>query len=284
MKTLYFTPKQLPWLLRKLIFGISHTLASLAPNTAIRLAYKYLFNPFSLRKYKFRNLDKPLTYSINTQMGDVTCMRFGNGERHILLSHGWGDTCLRFSPLIRKLIEQDYSVWCFDHIGHGKSAGTHCHVFACIIGLKAVTKFIEENGGKLEKIVTHSMGGLALLHMPESFFQNKKIISMSVPVKFLDAMYQKLDDIGISHKMMNLTLQQIFTKFNGTEADLLGIEQKHKIGKQFTYIHDQNDEFAKYSDVKSFLKGLDCQFITTEKFGHNGMVKNAEIIQKIIAI
>ncbi len=83
---------------------------------------------------------------------------------------------------------------------------------------------------------------------------------------------------------MRITLQQIYTKFNGTEADLLCTEQKHKIGKQFTYIHDRNDKFAKYSDIETFLDGLDCEFITTDKFGHNGMVKNAEIIQKIIDV
>ncbi|MGW7291806.1 alpha/beta fold hydrolase [Streptomyces xiamenensis] len=53
---------------------------------------------------------------------DVVVFRSGNGERPVLLLHGWMFRTSRFAPLIRALTERGYSPVAFDAPGHGESS------------------------------------------------------------------------------------------------------------------------------------------------------------------
>lgn len=284
MKKLYFTAQKMPIPLQKISLFVSYGLASTFPSLARKFAIKYLFNPFSRRQYQFRNVEPPQDFSIASKLGDIHLMKFGNGKKQVLLTHGWGDTSLRFSALIKALLDADYTVWSFDHYGHGKSHGNYGHLFACIEGLKVVNEHIHAQGYRLDKIVSHSMGGLALLNMPSSFLADKTIISLSLPVYFFDAMYQKLDDFGISRKVMTLSLDHFAGEFNAEWEQLDAKNHRSKITADFTYIHDENDEFANFDGIQKFLKDSDCQFISTQNLGHNGIVKDSETIKKIVTL
>ena len=214
-------------------------------------------------------------------MGDISCLKFGNGKNHILLIHGWGDTALRFSPLIKTLLEGDNTIWCFDHIGHGNSFGSYSHLFGCIEGVEDVCEFIHTKGHRINKIVTHSMGGLALLNMPASFLSDKKIVIISMPVQFFEAMFQKLDNLGFSQKLMDISLNRVSKEYATEWHTLLPDAHRHKIGADFTFIHDKDDEFSAHKNIQDFLETLDCNFISTSGLGHNGIMKDPATLKQI---
>lgn len=281
MKTVYFSNKKMPWLFRKSVFVFSHSLASIAPPIAIKLSKKLLFNPFSRRQYKFRNITQPEEFIVPISMGNISCLKFGNGKNQILLIHGWGDTTLRFSPLIKTLLQGDNTIWCFDHIGHGNSFGSYSHLFGCIEGVQSVSDFIHSKGYRIDKIITHSMGGLALLNMPDSFLSDKKIAIISLPVKFFESMFQKLDNLGLSQKLMDISLNRISKEYAIEWRSLMPNAHKYKINANFTFLHDKDDEFSSLEDVKNFLENTSCNFSSTSRLGHNGILKDANALNQI---
>jgi alpha-beta hydrolase superfamily lysophospholipase len=82
----------------------------------------------------------------------------------MLIVHGYGEHCLRYDHVARRLNDQGYSVYSYDHRGHGQSPGTLGQVpsfDALIDDMKVMFDLVKaEAGDKPFFVWGHSMGGL----------------------------------------------------------------------------------------------------------------------------
>ena len=180
--------------LRKLGAHIFHRVA---PKTTTKLTLKLLCNPHSKRNYKFKHLTPTQSFSVSTRLGGIQTYLFGNPENPaVLLNHGWADTSRRMEGVIKQLLENGYCAYTFDQIGHGKSEGNISHLFGFVDSLESVIKHIEKKH-PLKAIISHSMGGLATLNLPQEHFSNKRIALISPPVKFFEEMMRTIGKVGI---------------------------------------------------------------------------------------
>ncbi len=162
----------------KALMAFTSTFAKISPNLSADFALKYLFKPYSRRNYDFRTQVPPHeTHTVKTIKGDLALHHFfAKSDEHVILSHGWADTSVRFTYLIDELLKQNLNVWVFDQIGHGKSQGDTAHLFGFIDGLRKSIDFIQSQDHNLKSILGHSMGALAVLNQDEEILKNKKII------------------------------------------------------------------------------------------------------------
>lgn len=91
----------------------------------------------------------------------VTTYRWGDGDRPVLLVHGWSSRTSRFAGLVEALREQGRTVIAFDTPGHGESAGRA----STILDYRALIGRLHAEHGDFSAVVAHSFGVLATFFM-----------------------------------------------------------------------------------------------------------------------
>lgn len=279
-KTLYFGSN--PNLMLKTILKFTTTVFPvIAPRTSLRTSRKILINPFGPRNRTFKEITPSNEMKVDSYMGKVHLYHFSGGSKHILLCHGWADSSQSLESIIKSFLEQGYSVWAMDHIGHGKSDGKESHLFGYIDGLKNVIHFLEQEDVFLEGIIAHSMGGVALLNLEKSFLEKKKFVLMGAPYMFFESMFEKMNQMGIHQKILTNLLDFISKSYNLEWKALDPKSHKFKIDENFLIIHDKLDDFSPFEDFKNFVTGTKAKVFVTDNLGHRKILRDQEVRNKL---
>lgn len=282
MKKIYFKKNKKETLSKKVVRFITFMAATIFPKFTLLVAYKVIANPFSKRRYEFKAVTPDGAIESDTKLGKVKAHYFDGGDKHILLTHGWADTSKSFQTIIEKLLNEGYTVWSLDHIGHGVSEGSISHVFGYIEGLSATIAKIEKKHGPLHGIISHSMGGIAVLNQDEEFLSSKKVIIMAVPFNFFDTIFKLIDDVGISKKVFSLLVKHL-EKTYGRSAPTVNLENHtHKFKDNILFIHDTDDEHCPYSDVYEHVPTSASMLISTNGLGHRGLFKDSKASDAVL--
>lgn len=272
----------------KLMMLFTSTFAKLSERKSADFALNHLFKPYSRRKYEFRTQKKPFkTHKVKSIKGNICLHHFKNTDKntenkHVLLSHGWADTSVRYTHLIDHLFKEGFDVWALDQIGHGKSDGDTAHLFGFIDGVKECIRFIEHNDHNLTAIVGHSMGALAVLNQNERHLKNKKIVMMSAPTKFFENLFINTKKAGVSNKMLLNALERVSKIYGVHWSELDPKKHIHKIAPHFLMIHDKGDPTCSYENFKELVEHTNHKFITTETLGHLKILKD-KVVHKSIS-
>jgi len=260
------------------------TLSTLAPKFSALLGKKVLMKPYGRRKYSFDVIEPERSLNLLTSMGIAHVNLFGSGDRVIIVSHGWGDTSNSFQQMISTLTQQGYLVAAIDHIGHGKSSGSNSHLLSFIETLELLMEQFNEERIKVDAIIGHSMGAIATLNLPSYLLEDKKIILISSPVKFFELMFEKVEQVGISRKLLTRVLESISHKYGKKWQQLTTESNRDKLALDITFIHDKKDRYAPFADVKHFLQQEKTTLITTEGLGHNRILSDTNVINNITQV
>ena len=280
MKAMYFSDKDTPVVFRKFIEATTSSLSTLSPQLFMKLSYKIFMNPRGIRDYQFSTL-KPKEFSVKAHHGAIQVYFLKGGPKHILLTHGWADTSRSFETLISVLIKEGYSIWCFDHAGHGKSGGNASNLFAFIDGLKNVIGSIESKGVELHSLISHSMGGAAILNLDKEYLKEKKIVLIAAPVRFFEEMFNTFKRIGISKKVLTSLLEHVSKDYDKNWETIKPFDQKNKIHKNFLVVHDKKDKQCKYENMLELLDQTEAQLRSSEGLGHRRILKDTETLKAI---
>jgi esterase/lipase len=280
MKAMYFSSKNTSPVFRKIVGVITSSLSTLTPNLFMKLSYKVFLNPRGVRNYNFSTLH-PEEFFAQGHHGDIKVYFFKGGGKHILLTHGWADTSKSFETLVSELLNSGFSVWSFDHAGHGKSEGSVSNLFAFIDGVKSVVDFIEGKGLQIYSLISHSMGGAALLNLEESYLKDKKVVLIAAPVKFFEEMFKTFKRIGVSTKALTSLLGYVSSQYNEAWEKASPMDHKHKIHENFFVIHDKKDKQCKYENMELLLEGTPAALKTSEGLGHRRVLKDEETLKAI---
>lgn len=281
MKKIYFRDTGAPIILRVPVYAAASITSALFPKLAISTAYKVLSKPFGRRKYEFDNPAPTAEYIIPSLLGDIKLYQFGTAKKAVVLTHGWADNVRSFRQIIRSLASDKHSIWCFDHVAHGKSTGDVAHLFAFIDGLERVLKHLDSNDFQLDAIISHSMGGVAVLNLPEEQLKQIKVIPISMPVLFFESLFKTMKKIGVPRKLLLMLLKDAGSKFNKHFENLSPAKNKHKLGPHFLFIHDETDTQSLYKNIVNFTKDTEVQFMKTEGFGHSRILIAPEVLRRI---
>lgn len=283
MKFNYFHGKQQRFGITQLGLAITAAFAKLAPKLSTLVGKQLLLNPHGRRRYQFKQIEPRHELNLVTSMGTAHVNLFGSSREVIVLTHGWGDNSYSFERLIQSLTEQGYMVAAVDHIGHGKSTGNKAHLLSFIETMEILLEHFELERIKVSAIVAHSMGAIATLNLPEASLDNKKIVLISSPVQFFDLMFEKVEQVGISRRLLIRVLEQVSGAYGRTWHQLKSENQRNKLEMDVTFVHDLNDRFAPFEHLKQFIQGHD-KVITTEGLGHSKILGDTKVIDSITRV
>lgn len=92
----------------------------------------------------------------------------GEAKAHVVVVHGYGDHCGRYSPFIDALVQAGFAVHAFDYRGHGRADGRRAFVSIWSHYVDDLDVFLErvkrDAGDKKIFLFGHSHGGLMAVH------------------------------------------------------------------------------------------------------------------------
>ena len=281
MKFSYFNQSENKFGLASMGRSFTSGLSTLTPRFSAFLGKNILMRPYGRRSYKIELIQPEHELNILTSMGIVHVNIFGEGSKVVIVSHGWEDNSQSFQQMILALTKQGYRVAAFDHIGHGKSSGKKSHLLSFIETLNLLTEHFNEEKTPVKAIIGHSMGAIATLNLPFNILKDKKIILISSPIKFFELMFQKVEQVGISRKLLKRVLESISLTYGKTWQQLAAEHHREKLDLGITFIHDRHDRFAPFDDVKHFLNQEKNTLIATEGLGHRKILGDTKVIENI---
>ena len=284
MKFSYFNNGKNEFGFRSIGRTITATMSLLAPRFSALLGRNILMKPYAQREYDFDLITPNKELNLLTSMGIAHINLFGSGNSVIIVSHGWGDTSKSFQQMIISLTQQGYIVAAIDHIGHGKSSGNNSHLLSFIETLELLIEQFNEERIAVDAIIGHSMGAIATLNLPSYLLENKKIILISSPIKFFELMFEKVEQAGISKKLLSKVLENISHKYGKTWQQLSSESNRDKLAFNLTFIHDRYDRYAPFADVYSFLQQEKICLIETEGLGHRKILGDTKVIHNIAQV
>jgi pimeloyl-ACP methyl ester carboxylesterase len=95
-----------------------------------------------------------ITPGTENEEEEIAVYRWGNGERRVLLVHGWAGKAAQFFALISSLLEHRFSVVAFDAPAHGNSSG----VFASGPAFARAALRVDELHAPFYGVVAHCLG------------------------------------------------------------------------------------------------------------------------------
>lgn len=284
MKFSYFNNSGSKFGLRSIARGVTSSLSSLAPKFSAFIGENILLKPYSRRSYSFEQIMPNKELHLQTSMGIAHINLFGAGRRVIIVSHGWGDTGKSFQEMIISFTQQGYLVAAIDHIGHGKSSGNKSHLLSFIETLELSIEHFHEERSEVSAIVGHSMGAIAALNLPDYLLENRKIILISSPINFFELMFEKVEQAGISRKLLTRVLEKISHMHGKTVQQLTTENNRSKLALDLTFIHDRKDRYAPFNDVTRYLEQHSRLLIATEGLGHSRILSDTSVINKITQV
>lgn len=266
-------------------FGLSVTgaMSQYFPRLSNYIGFKFLLNPRAPQQTHFGELQADQQFVLDSQAGQFTVYVFGEGNKVALVSHGWGETSSSFEQVIQSLLEQGFKVVSVDHVGHGESQGSRSHLLSFIDSLDLTIAHCEKQGDTVDTIIGHSMGGMAILNLPEARLQNAKIILIAVPVQFFSLMFDTVERFGISRQLLLGLLDVITARYGKTWIELQSENQLYKLHDKIVFIHDENDRVAPIADTVEYVSKAPVTLIKTQGLGHKRILSDTGVIEHIRA-
>lgn len=213
---------------------------------------------------------------------------WGQGDKTVLLLHGWESKAADYYKLIPRLLEEGYRVLSLDFPAHGNSSGNQTSLPEFI---KTVTQYFNQSQ-RVDAIVAHSLGGTAaftwLLEQKDlkNALDVQKLIligSPIVPVNFFEGAFNFL---GIHRRIRNRFYQKAKRKFGkGIEDFALPVLESTNFQEKVVGLYDHSDKVVNIKEAKLYHQqnpNLSMRYF--QDIGHHQMIKNKEIIASCMAI
>ncbi len=267
----------------RIIINIGKLLQSISPDLATKYV-RFLFQkPI---KHKMPEGEKPWFEKADINFiavpeidKSIAVYKWGEGDKKALVVHGWSGRATQLFKIIDALLKEGYEVYSFDAPAHGKSTGKKTMMPEYI---KTIQK-ISEVFGPFEIAVGHSMGGISLLNTQGEKPIFKKLVVIGTP----DSIFNIFNGFV---KMLELKpivaekLIAVFEKITGKSIfEFHGSNNTKKIKEPILIIHDKQDKEVPLVDAENnYKQAQNAEIFITEGLGHNRILKNKEVIDKII--
>lgn len=258
-----------------------NTLAHIAPKKAGSIGFNLFCRPFrsKLQQHHHAFLSSGKKFILQHPAAKVQAYSWGNGPKKILFLHGWQSHSFRWKNYIEALDKNEFTVYAFDAPGHGLSSGKLLHV---PLYSEVVKSFIEQIG-KVDSIVSHSIGGFTALytlhHHPQ--LSPEKLVVMAPPGEASEFFSFYMATLSLSTKSVDLITTQ-FTKVVGKHPSYFSAKQFAKsLQINGLLIHDEEDDETSVQNSKNIHQAWkNSELLITKGTGHN--LRSKEIVKNVV--
>lgn len=204
---------------------------------------------------------------------------WGEGDRTVLLIHGWNGRGAQLGEIALFLAEQGFRVVSFDLPGHGRSDGKQCDipsVYAAIVAL-------EQQYGPFHAAISHSFGGLCLMYALKNGLKINHAITISSPLDLASLFDSYAETLRLSEKVIAVQralIEQRFGEDVWQQFTMVTQEAEHPVPGLL--IHDHNDRHVGISSAQQIVECRpECEVMLTQNLGHHRILREPAVLQKV---
>lgn len=263
--------------------GLSAT-ARVSPGVAGRLAFELWRRPG--RPVRVRASERAVheaarTAYVDHPRGLVTTYAWGDGERPVLLVHGWGSRASRWSGLVTALLEAGLSPVSYDAWAHGSTPG---RVGGTVLDHHDVIAELDRRSGGFEALVGHSFGVPVTQYAAREGLAADRLVAIGGMGDFGYLVDTFCSTLRVP-KPVNAQLRRAIerTYFDGDT----GIWERFSVrdsGRDLLVVHDAGDRVVEraQADVLVEAYGGRARLVETTGLGHSRILGDPGVVGTVV--
>ncbi|MFI7067541.1 alpha/beta hydrolase [Kribbella sp. NPDC050124] len=259
--------------------GLS-TIGRLSPWLAGRLAFELWRRP--LMRGKVRESEQAIHAAARVEIVDgVVTYAWGDGQRPVLLVHGWRSRASRYAGFVQRLLDLGYSPVSYDAPGHGDSAGP----IVSILGHQRIMRDLEDRHGPFDGVIAHSLGVPFALYAVREGIAARRLVMISGVAEFGYLADTFCRELGLG-PTINRTLRRSIERKYFDGDDRIWTRFSVSTGKaELLVIHNDEDDVVDPGQAPILLRayGPHAHFLPTTGLGHRRIMIDPEVITETVA-
>lgn len=257
----------------------------LFPAYAGRIAYRLFATPRRRANHKFSDpiIEKARLFDVLYGKQILKGYEWGEGDRNILLVHGWESRGTALRSFVPALVDQGFRVIAFDGPAHGHSTGKRTNLPHFGGAVRALINHI----GGVYGIITHSFGGASTvfgLSNSQEDIEVEKLVLIATPNRLSLVLNTAIKMMGMPTKASRKFIKIIEGKLKRPvkEADISQANGKLKV-KEALIVHDKNDDVVPFQAAEGIFDAWDnARLLVVEGMGHFKLLKHPSLIDKVV--
>ena len=277
------TEAKTPFILKAMRSSIS-ILTRVSPDLAARFANYLWFKTqrFPEPKREAMILEKARWETLDVDDKKIQIYIWGEDDRPaVLLVHGWNGRAGQLGSFALDLVEKGYRVVGFDSPAHGRSPGSS----TTLPTISQVIQEIDRQYGSFQAGITHSFGGMCLMHAIGEGMKLDKVscISPASDVSSLVKLFASI--LKIEPQVVTIQKRMLEQQFGEDIWEKFSIPNIVKtISTPGLIIHDQHDEDVPVVSGKLIARAWKgSEFVLTSKLGHRRILRDKGVIDRVIS-
>jgi hypothetical protein len=227
-------------------------------------------------------IDSARTGELDVDGRTVVTYSWGDGERPVLLVHGWESRASRYAKLVTRLVELGHSPVSFDAPGHGESEGDT----TTLLEYRAVIDRLHRSHGDFVAVVGHSFGVLASFLSLSGGVRGERMVAISSVPDFGYLVDSFCAHLGLEpHRENELRHRLERDLYPGedmwTRFSVLHLASRLPV--PLLVVHDENDEAVGAEQAERIAGALGgrARLVVTRRLGHRLILGAPRVVDEI---
>lgn len=256
-----------------------------APAAATRLAFELWRRPGpigAVRPAEREVHDAAQVSAVEHRGRRAITYAWGDGQRPVLLVHGWNSRASRFADLVSALLDRGYSPVSYDAFGHGGTGGSA----GTILDNQAVIKELADRHGPFEGVVAHSLGVPFALYAVREGVRVERVVAISGVSDFgylVDTFCAKLGLRPSLNQRLRRRIER--SLFDGDAGIWDRFSAGTSAGCDLLIVHDAVDYIVDRGQAGLLAAGYGdrATLMETTGLGHSRVLRDPEVIEAAVA-
>ncbi|WP_257670645.1 alpha/beta hydrolase [Parapedobacter tibetensis] len=219
-----------------------NSLALVSPQLAAKKGFELFCRPFRapIKPWHKQFLHSADLFEFQHENYRIQGYRWGNGEKKILLLHGWQSHTYRWKAFVESFQWEEYSIYAFDAPGHGLSTGN----FLSVPLYSDVIEQVIHRIGDLYAIIGHSLGSFTSIYTYYRLegFPVAKLIALASPAEATEFFQFYQHTLKLSAKTIQATIAHFKREFQKGPEFFSAPSFARSVNVPGLIIHDQDDD------------------------------------------
>jgi pimeloyl-ACP methyl ester carboxylesterase len=254
---------------KRIIGAWLDTAALVSPSYAGRLGFELFGRPVR-RKMKEKEaafLDTAEAFSFRHAGVKIQGYRWGNGDKKVLLLHGWQSNSGRWHAGT-SLLNDGATVYAIDAPGHGRSGGVLCTAPL----LARVILDLEKKVGRFNVIVGHSFGAFSAIYAVSRLTELRpdKVVALATPGELGGMLEYFQGQLGLKPKTVEAIAAHIRKTFGSPVEDFTTASFASRLEVPSLIVHDPKDPIVPYRHAEVLHQNWrNSSLVAIAGAGHN---------------
>ncbi|NUK60300.1 alpha/beta hydrolase [Streptomyces lunaelactis] len=215
----------------------------------------------------------------------VVTYTWGDGERPVLLVHGWSSRGSRFTDFVTALRDRGYSPVAFDAPGHGDSEGRA----TTILEYREIIRQLHARHGDFEAVVAHSFGVLATFFALRDGVVARRIVGVGGVGSFDYLVDGFCAGLGLRDRLKDELRRHIegllFPGEPGIWQRFNVAYRPEEVGVPVLLFHDEGDDMVPLSQSRltAAAHGERARLVVTRGLGHRRILADPQVVAEAVA-